>query len=482
MVLDKAELKNSILRKLRRQYGKTMEEAHEYEIYYAVSRATLDYVVEKWYNTKKTYAKKHVKQIYYFSAEFLMGRYLGNNLINLQMNEVIRETLSELGVDINKVEDQEIDTGLGNGGLGRLAACFLDSMATLKLPGHGYGLRYKYGMFEQRIENGFQVEYPDNWTKYGDPWSIKRMDRVFEVKFGGKIEVHRDEVGKEYFKRVDTENVLAVAYDVPIIGYGNDTVNTLRLWEAHSINDLDLGVFNQQDYLHATQDKTLAEDISRVLYPNDSTDEGKKLRLRQQYFFVSASLQDIVKNFKKVHGREFTKIPEFMEGQNYDVVGEASDGIEAVEVCKKLQPDIVLLDIKIPYISGLKVANILKEDGFKGCVIILTAYNIAEYIQEASNTIVMGYILKPIDESIFLERLKLIYKNYKLYDDLKKEVEETKKKLEERKVIERAKGIVMAKYTLSEEEAYKKMRDLSMQKRITMFKLSEIIILTGGFE
>ena len=163
-------------------------------------------------------------------------------------------------------------------------------------------------------------------------------------------------------------------------------------------------------------------------------------------------------------------------------MGEATDGIEAVEICKKLQPDIVLLDIKIPYISGLKVANILKENNFKGCIIILTAYNIVEYIQEASNTIVMGYILKPIDESIFLERLKLIYKNYKLYDDLKKEVEETKKKLEERKIIERAKGIVMAKYTLSEEEAYKKMRDLSMQKRISMFKLAEIIIMTGGLE
>lgn len=310
MVLDKAELKNSILRKLRRQYGKTMEEAHEYEIYYAVSRATLDYVVEKWYNTKKTYAKKHAKQIYYFSAEFLMGRYLGNNLINLQMNEVIKETLTELGIDINKVEDQEIDAGLGNGGLGRLAACFLDSMATLKLPGHGYGLRYKYGMFEQRIENGFQVEYPDNWTKYGDPWSIKRLDRVFEVKFGGKIEVHRDEVGKEYFKRVDTENVLAVAYDVPIIGYGNDTVNTLRLWEARSPEGFDLNLFNSQKYLMASEKAVEAEDISRVLYPNDTEKDGKMLRLKQQFFFTSASLQDIVRRYKSIYGNDFSKFHE----------------------------------------------------------------------------------------------------------------------------------------------------------------------------
>ena len=310
MVIDKPQLKDSILRKLRRQYGKTIEEAHEYEIYYAVSRATLDYVVENWYNTKKTYAKKCVKQIYYFSAEFLMGRYLGNNLINLQMNEVIKETLSELGVDINKIEDHEIDTGLGNGGLGRLAACFLDSMATLKLPGNGYGLRYKYGMFEQRIENGFQVEYPDNWTKYGDPWSIKRMDRVFEVKFGGKIEVHRDEVGKEYFKRVDTENVLAVAYDVPIIGYGNETVNTLRLWEARSPEGFDLNLFNSQKYLMASEKAIEAEDISRVLYPNDTEKDGKLLRLKQQYFFTSASLQDIVRRYKSIYGNDFSKFHE----------------------------------------------------------------------------------------------------------------------------------------------------------------------------
>ena len=173
---------------------------------------------------------------------------------------------------------------------------------------------------------------------------------------------------------------------------------------------------------------------------------------------------------------------EILKENGYDVVGEASDGIEAVEVCKKLQPDIVLLDIKIPYISGLKVANILKEEGFQGCVIILTAYNIAEYIQEASNTIVMGYVLKPIDEPVFIERLNMIYKNYKLYNDLKKEVEETKKRLEERKIIERAKGIIMAKYSLKEEEAYKKLRDLSMQKRINMSKLADIVIMTGGLD
>ena len=310
MEINKAELKDSILRELRRQYGKTLEEAHEFELYNAVSKVALDYAMEKWYNTKKTYAKKQVKQMYYFSAEFLMGRFMGNNLINLQINDVIRETLNELGVDINKIEDREMDAGLGNGGLGRLAACFLDSLATLSLPGHGYGLRYKYGMFEQKIENGFQVEYPDDWTKYGDPWSIKRMDRVFEVKFGGQIEVHRDEFGKEYFKRVNTETVHAVAYDVPVIGYGNDTVNTLRLWEARSPEGFDLKLFNDQTYLQASAKAVQAEDISRVLYPNDTEKDGKLLRLKQQFFFTSASLQDIIRRYKSVFGNDFSKFAE----------------------------------------------------------------------------------------------------------------------------------------------------------------------------
>ena len=308
--INKADLKASIVKELRRDFGKTLEEAHDYELYYAVSRAAMDYIVEKWYNTKKTYAVKQVKQAYYFSAEFLMGRYLGNNLINLKINEAVKETLEELGVDINKVEDQEFDTGLGNGGLGRLAACFLDSMATCKLPGHGYGLRYKYGMFEQKIENGYQVEYPDDWTRYGDPWSLVRMARVYEVKFGGQIEVHKDEVGKEYFKRVNTENVLAVAYDVPVVGYGNDTINTLRLWEARSPEGFDLKLFNDQTYLQASAKAVEAQDISRVLYPNDTEKDGKLLRLKQQFFFTSASLQDIVRRYKGTYGNDFSKFAE----------------------------------------------------------------------------------------------------------------------------------------------------------------------------
>ena len=183
-------------------------------------------------------------------------------------------------------------------------------MATCKLPGHGYGLRYKYGMFEQKIENGYQVEYPDDWTRYGDPWSIVRMDRVYEVKFGGQIEVHKDEVGKEYFKRVNTENVLAVAYDVPVVGYGNDTINTLRLWEARSPEGFDLKLFNDQTYLQASAKAVEAQDISRVLYPNDTEKDGKLLRLKQQFFFTSASLQDIVRRYKGTYGNDFSKFAE----------------------------------------------------------------------------------------------------------------------------------------------------------------------------
>lgn len=221
-----------------------------------------------------------------------MGRALGNNLINLGMLGEVRELFEELGIDYNKVEDAEEDSALGNGGLGRLAACFLDSLATLNLPGKGYGIRYRNGIFNQEFRDGYQIEKPETWLKYGDVWSVMRPDDEVIVTFGDG-------------------SVRAVPYDMPIIGYGTNNINTLRLWEAHSLVDLDLAKFNQQDYLHATQQKTLAEDISRVLYPNDSTDEGKKLRLKQQYFFVSASLQDIVKRYKKVHGNDFDKFAEF---------------------------------------------------------------------------------------------------------------------------------------------------------------------------
>ena len=290
MRVEKEVLRKQIERNLKVSFGKELGEAKDFEIYRALGQAVMENIADNWYDTGKLYEKQ--KQAFYLSAEFLMGRALGNNLINLGMLKEVQELFDELGIDYNKVEDAEEDSALGNGGLGRLAACFLDSLATLSLPGKGYGIRYRNGIFNQEFRDGYQIEKPETWLKYGDVWSVMRPDDEVIVTFGDG-------------------SVRAVPYDMPIIGYGTNNINTLRLWEAHSLVDLDLGKFNQQDYLHATQQKTLAEDISRVLYPNDSTDEGKKLRLKQQYFFVSASLQDIVKRYKKVHGNDFDKFAEF---------------------------------------------------------------------------------------------------------------------------------------------------------------------------
>ena len=290
MRVEKEVLRKQIERNLKVSFGKELGEAKDFEIYRALGQAVMENIADNWYDTGKLYEKQ--KQAFYLSAEFLMGRALGNNLINLGMLKEVQELFDELGIDYNKVEDAEEDSALGNGGLGRLAACFLDSLATLNLPGKGYGIRYRNGIFNQEFRDGYQIEKPETWLKYGDVWSVMRPDDEVIVTFGDG-------------------SVRAVPYDMPITGYGTNNINTLRLWEAHSLVDLDLGKFNQQDYLHATQQKTLAEDISRVLYPNDSTDEGKKLRLKQQYFFVSASLQDIVKRYKKVHGNDFDKFAEF---------------------------------------------------------------------------------------------------------------------------------------------------------------------------
>ncbi|WP_294708298.1 glycogen/starch/alpha-glucan phosphorylase [uncultured Fusobacterium sp.] len=297
MRVGKEELRKQIEKYVKVSFGKDISEATELEVYRALGQAIMEDIAEDWYETNKLYSQK--KQAYYFSAEFLMGRALGNNLINLGVLDEVKEVLTELGIDYNKVEDAEEDSALGNGGLGRLAACFLDSLATLNLPGHGYGIRYRNGIFNQSFKDGYQVEKPETWLKYGDVWSVMRPADEVIVSFGDG-------------------SVRAVPYDMPIIGYGTRNINTLRLWEAKSLVDLDLGKFNQQDYLHATQDKTRAEDISRVLYPNDSTDEGKKLRLKQQYFFVSASLQDILRKYKRLHGSNFDEFPEYVAIQLND--------------------------------------------------------------------------------------------------------------------------------------------------------------------
>ena len=305
MKLDKAQFKNNVVSKLKERAGKTLENATKREIFEAVSYAAMDTVLENWIATKATYEKEDVKQAYYLSAEFLMGRAFGNNLVNLVMQDDVREVVAELGFDLNEIEDLESDAGLGNGGLGRLAACFLDSLATLELPGHGYGIRYKYGMFEQKIENGFQVEYADKWLTYDEPWTIKRVDEAVFVKLGGHVVIEKDSSGREHFNVINSEVVKAIPFDVPVIGFDTKTVNTLRLWEAQAAEEFDLQLFNDQKYLQAVEKGNIAEDISRVLYPNDSGPSGKALRLKQQYFFVSASIQDAVRKFKAKHGNNF---------------------------------------------------------------------------------------------------------------------------------------------------------------------------------
>ncbi|WP_294094112.1 glycogen/starch/alpha-glucan phosphorylase [uncultured Cetobacterium sp.] len=297
MLIEKGLLKSEIETKVGVLFNKSIDEANSFEIYQSLSKVLLDNISKKWLETRKKYENE--KQAFYFSAEFLMGRALGNNLINLGIYQEVSEILSEIGLEINTIEAAEEDAGLGNGGLGRLAACFMDSLVTLNLPGTGYGIKYKNGIFKQKIVDGFQVETPESWLRYGDVWTVARPFDEVIVEFGDS-------------------KVRAVPYDMPIIGYGTDNVNTLRLWEAKAIEELDLKEFNDQNYEKALENVNRAEDITRILYPNDSTNEGKKLRLKQQYFFTSASLQDIVRKFKKLHGDDFKRLPEFVSIQLND--------------------------------------------------------------------------------------------------------------------------------------------------------------------
>ena len=307
MAFNAKEFKSNLTSRLKLQYGKDLSQATKHDLFDAVSASALDLIMDNWMKTRAAYDKKPTRQVYYLSAEFLMGRAMSNNLINAQIKDAVVEVLKDLDIDYTSIEDEEPDAGLGNGGLGRLAACFLDSLATLDYPGHGYGIRYRYGMFEQHIENGYQVEYPDNWLKHRDPWEIKRSDLTVQVKFGGHVGVRQNEKGEDTFFVENAEVVNATPYDMPIVGYDTKTVNTLRLWQASSPDGFDLQLFNDMQYHRAVERQNDAENISRVLYPNDNGPLGKVLRLKQQYFFCSASLQDLINKYKVKYGTDFSK-------------------------------------------------------------------------------------------------------------------------------------------------------------------------------
>jgi phosphorylase, glycogen/starch/alpha-glucan family len=298
--ISKEALKQSIVDNVKVLYKKTIDEATTEQVFQAVSYAVKDIIIDNWIKTHKAYEEKDVKVLYYMSMEFLMGRALGNNLINLgEINEV-KEALDEMGFDLNAIEDEEPDPALGNGGLGRLAACFLESLSSLNYPVYGCGIRYRYGMFKQKIENGYQVEVPDEWLKHSYPFELKRPEYACEVKFGGYVKVENVN-GKDKFVLTDYNSVRAIPYDMPIVGYGNGIVNTLRIWDAEAIVNFSLSDFDKGEYQKAVEQENLARTICEVLYPNDNHYAGKELRLKQQYFFVSASVQRAIARFKEHH-------------------------------------------------------------------------------------------------------------------------------------------------------------------------------------
>ena len=307
--MDKFELKEMIISYLKKQYRKTLENATKDELYQAVVFAVKDIINDKWIRTYEEYNNQDSKIVYYLSMEFLMGRFLGNSLINLSMDKIIKEVFDEFGIDYNAVEDAEPDPGLGNGGLGRLAACFLDSLTTLSLPAYGCGIRYHYGIFKQTIENGYQIEKPDNWLENGDPWSVKLNDYTIEVKFGGTVRAVPKDNGEYRFIQENYNSVIAIPYDYPVVGYNNNNINTLRLWDAKSKNEFDLQSFNEGNYQKAVEEQNLANTLTDVLYPADEHYAGKELRLKQQYFFISATVQRVVQKFKTRHS-DFNLMPE----------------------------------------------------------------------------------------------------------------------------------------------------------------------------
>lgn len=306
---DAGSIKQSLSNCLIYSVGKDPISATDRDRFFAAAYVVRDRLIDRWMETMRSYYINDVKRVYYFSLEFLMGRTLMNSVYNLGFDQQFREAFNELGINLSDVREIEPDAALGNGGLGRLAACFLDSMATLDLPGYGYGIRYEYGMFAQRIEDGKQVEHPDNWLRYGNPWEFPRPEVLYQVKFHGHVVQYADENGEEHYHWIDTDDVMAMAFDTPIPGYGTHTVNNMRLWSAKATRDFELRYFNEGNYVKAVEDKNESENLSKVLYPDDTTAMGRELRLKQQYFFVSASLQDILNRYSK-HQNNFDALPD----------------------------------------------------------------------------------------------------------------------------------------------------------------------------
>ena len=322
---DKELFKRSVVYNVKTLYRRNIEEATQQQIFHAVALATKDAIIDAWLATQEQMKKQDPKIVYYMSMEFLMGRALGNNLINLTYYDEVKEALEELGCDLNVIEDQEPDAALGNGGLGRLAACFLDSLASLGYAAYGCGIRYRYGMFKQKIENGFQVEVPDEWLKEGNPFELRRPELSKIVKFGGYVDVEVDEKGKNHFVQKGYQSVRAVPCDMPIVGYGNNVVDTLRIWDAEAMNSFRLDAFDKGNYQQAVEEENLAKLLVEVLYPNDNHMAGKELRLKQQYFFISASVQEAIARYKRNHDdiRKFYEKATFQLNDTHPTVAVA---------------------------------------------------------------------------------------------------------------------------------------------------------------
>ena len=316
--LSKETIKSGVTDMLRTAYRKTIATATPQQIYNALALTIKEHVSANWLATHEHFDKADVKTVYYLSMEFLMGRFMGNAILNMSLTNTAQEALEELGIDLNLIEEAEHDPGLGNGGLGRLAACFLDSLSTMGYPAYGAGIRYHYGIFEQHIEDGHQVEKPDNWLHYGDPWGVRREEYAKEIKFGGRVNAIKDDAGEYRFVLEGYQCVLAVPHDYPVVGYNTNMVNTLRLWDAEPVNRFDLQSFNEGQYERAQEEQNLARTLTAVLYPADEFLAGKELRLRQQYFFISATIQRVVEQFAHKHNHDFSKLPQYVQFQLND--------------------------------------------------------------------------------------------------------------------------------------------------------------------